>query len=253
MRQPMVSYAQNFEDVLLRRLFPDAADGCYVDVGAGHPTADSVTKHFYDRGWCGINIEPNPAIHALLCAERPRDLNLNLGASNRPGTLPFYEHDGSPSWSVKPQLLIEIFGADPATIRCREVPVVPLSQVFQKHIRRTIDFLKIDAEGHDFQVLEGADLERWRPRVVVIEGSDTQSWDGLFDRSGYHRATCDGVNSYYIRAEDAHLLPRLALPINLHRVSGSPPRACRVSRRGASAPIQWTGCCSRAQGEGGQG
>ncbi len=214
MPRQMVSYAQNFEDVLLRRLFPDVTDGFYVDVGAGHPTADSVTKFFYDLGWSGINLEPNPASHALLTAERPRDLNLNLAASNGWGELPFYECDGSPCWSVHPGYFVEMFGADPTALRRRDVPVLPLSQIFQDHVGRTIDFLKIDAEGHDVAVLEGAALERWRPRVVVVEGTDPQWWAAIFERASYHWATHDGINSYYVRSEDAALLPRLASPVN---------------------------------------
>ncbi len=57
---PMVSYAQNGEDVVLARVFGDRRAGFYVDVGAGHPVVDSVTKHFYDLGWRGINVEPLP-------------------------------------------------------------------------------------------------------------------------------------------------------------------------------------------------
>ena len=64
----MVSYAQNHEDVLLRRVFPDEPNGFYIDVGANDPVRDSVTKHFYDRGWHGINIEPaERSLQATLC------------------------------------------------------------------------------------------------------------------------------------------------------------------------------------------
>ena len=53
-----ISYAQNFEDVMLRRVFAELDTGFYIDVGANDPSADSVTKAFYDAGWHGINIEP---------------------------------------------------------------------------------------------------------------------------------------------------------------------------------------------------
>lgn len=71
-----LSYAQNFEDVMLHRAFRNVERGFYVDVGAFDPTHDSVTKAFYDRGWNGINIEPIPEYHARFTAERPRDINL---------------------------------------------------------------------------------------------------------------------------------------------------------------------------------
>ena len=63
----MISYAQNQEDVLLRREFPDCTNGFYIDVGANDPVWDSVTKHFYDRGWHGINIEPGLEPYEPLC------------------------------------------------------------------------------------------------------------------------------------------------------------------------------------------
>ena len=69
-RDTFISYAQNFEDVLLNRVFRDRLDGSYIDIGALHPTIDSVTKAFYDRGWSGINIEPIKAYHDAICQSK---------------------------------------------------------------------------------------------------------------------------------------------------------------------------------------
>ena len=74
----MISYAQNFEDVMLWRALKNVKNGFYVDVGAGRPELDSVTKHFYEQGWHGINIEPHSEDFLLLAAARPRDVNLNI-------------------------------------------------------------------------------------------------------------------------------------------------------------------------------
>ena len=79
----IISYAQNAEDVRLARLF-DSSSGFYVDIGAGDPTEFSVTKHFYDRGWSGINVEPGPAFERLE-QQRPRDVNLRLAVAPRVG------------------------------------------------------------------------------------------------------------------------------------------------------------------------
>ena len=76
----MISYAQNFEDVMLARVFGSRTDGFYVDVGAGDPVNLSVTKWFYDLGWSGINIEPNRSLFKKLSADRSRDVNLECGA-----------------------------------------------------------------------------------------------------------------------------------------------------------------------------
>jgi hypothetical protein len=81
----IISYAQNREDVLLWRALHDVENGFYIDVGAQDPTHHSVTRAFYDRGWCGVNIEPAAGCFQKLCAERPRDLTLQVALGNREG------------------------------------------------------------------------------------------------------------------------------------------------------------------------
>src|SRR5580700_8067787 len=90
----MISYAQNFEDVLLDRLFENRDSGFYVDVGAMDPVHDSVTKAFYDRGWRGINIEPHPQFYERLVAERSRDINLNVAVGDVEETRTLYAFPG---------------------------------------------------------------------------------------------------------------------------------------------------------------
>src|SRR5664280_2104755 len=82
--KPMVSYAQNREDVVLDRAL-HASTGFYVDVGAASPTVASVTRHFYELGWSGINIEPLPEYVAELRLERPRDQTIQAVAGASPG------------------------------------------------------------------------------------------------------------------------------------------------------------------------
>src|SRR4051812_28298706 len=86
---PMVSYAQNFEDVLLARCFPGPS-GFYVDVGAADPIGHSVTKWFSTRGWTGVNVEPSLEFFRKLEADRPNDVNLHIGISDVPGELTLY-------------------------------------------------------------------------------------------------------------------------------------------------------------------
>src|SRR5271165_2679431 len=76
--EPYISFSLNFEDVILHRLFPFNQTGFYVDVGAGHPRFENDTFSLYQRGWHGINVEPNHNFHAALLEERPRDINLRV-------------------------------------------------------------------------------------------------------------------------------------------------------------------------------
>ena len=82
-----ISYAQNYEDVMLWRALKNVKQGFYVDVGAAWPEQDSVTKAFYDRGWNGINIEPNQELLSSLISSRPADINLGVAIGNETGIL----------------------------------------------------------------------------------------------------------------------------------------------------------------------
>lgn len=218
----MLSYAQNGEDVLLRRLFAEDHVGFYVDVGAHHPVHDSVTCYFHRRGWTGINIEPLPEAFAKLAQERPADVNLNVGVSDAAGELRFYECLDHPALST--------FSAEVAAHHRREgsrfvehaVPVVTLADVFARHVDREVDFLSVDVEGLEREVFESADFERWRPRVVLVEATHPNSpivsheaWEHLLTRAGYLLATFDGLNRFYVRQEDADLCERLRTPLNV--------------------------------------
>ena len=85
-----ISYAQNFEDVMLWRALQHVEKGFYIDVGANDPTRDSVSRAFYELGWHGINIEPIDEWFSKLHTHRPRDVNLNVAASAEPGELVIY-------------------------------------------------------------------------------------------------------------------------------------------------------------------
>lgn len=213
----MISYAQNREDVLLDRLFPGPSPGFYVDVGANDPVRNSVTKHFYDRGWCGLNVEPHPGCFDRLARERPRDVNLHLGLSEREGELTFWEALDESGWSTfSPAQAANLRDAG-MRLRERPVRVATLASICARHVGpgRTIDFLKVDAESHEREVLAGADWRRWRPRAVLVEANGAESWEPILLAAGYGLAAHDGVNRYYLRDEDRDLLPRLATPANV--------------------------------------
>ncbi|HTD03693.1 FkbM family methyltransferase, partial [Undibacterium sp.] len=86
-----ISYAQNFEDVMLWRALKHVPNGFYIDVGANDPEIDSVTLAFYQRGWRGLNIEPMRQYHQRLLAQRPEDINLPVAVSDRAGQMHFYD------------------------------------------------------------------------------------------------------------------------------------------------------------------
>jgi FkbM family methyltransferase len=221
---PLVSYAQNREDVLLYRALSGQSAGFYIDIGANDPTVCSITKSFYELGWHGINIEPVRPVFHRLAAERPRDINLNIGISNCQQTLRFYECVNESTLSTFSASLAAWLAAPPRgfVFKERQVAVMTLAQVCAQYVREPIDFLSIDAETHEREVIEGHDWTRWRARIVIVEDgvcADTgrtchDQWEPYLLQANYLFAFFDGVNRFYVRKEDEQLLPLLQVPVN---------------------------------------
>jgi FkbM family methyltransferase len=209
----MISYGQDHEDVILQRAFPGGMIGTYIDVGANDPVIDSVTKHFYERGWSGINIEPIPHLYDRLRADRPRDINLNVGLANAEGRLTFHESPEKPGWSTFSAALADEYRRSGHELRRREIPVTTLASVCEEHLAGPIDFLKVDVEGFEREVLEGADFRRWRPRVVLVENAAADRWEPLILGADYAMAACTAINRFYVRSEDRSLLPAFREPV----------------------------------------
>ena len=218
---PITSYAQNFEDVMLARAFPGAA-GFYVDVGANDPDIDNVTRHFYERGWSGINIEPLSANSAELRRKRPRDINLEIAVGEDEGTITFYEIGKWHGYSTTDAALAAQHRKDGLKVVEHKVPVRKLAAVLDEHAAgRVIDFLKIDVEGTELSVLRGGDLRRHRPKIIVLESkmpvtlNMVDRVDEVPDRVeeyadflaplGYHFVYHDGLNSFFLAEESRAL------------------------------------------------
>ncbi len=149
----MISYAQNFEDVILRRVFQDRKDGFYIDVGAMDPVLESVTKYFYDEGWSGINIEPNKWFYKKLLQERTRDINLNLAVGEHEESRPLYvfEQYGISTFdeSNRDRFIQLGYQAEEKTVK-----ITTLAAICEQYVTRPIDFLKVDCEGWEKMALK---------------------------------------------------------------------------------------------------
>jgi FkbM family methyltransferase len=223
----MISYAQNREDVVLARVLPRPV-GFYVDVGAADPLIASVTKYFYDLGWHGINLEPRPAALAKLQLERPRDVNLGVAAGSGSGTSSFFLVEEDPDLSTIDELDRDLLTDKGYSTSIHSVDVRTLDDILSEHGVADIDFIKIDVEGSEAAVLEGLDLNKWRPRVVVIEAVEPYSyvrtdhlWRHLLEQAGYVEGCFDGINLFFAQADDSSVLDKLvpASPIDVFKTA----------------------------------
>lgn len=225
----MISYSQNFEDVLLARVFHGIARGFYVDVGAHDPDFLSITKHFYDSGWHGINLEPVPDAYRRFESLRPRDLNLELAAGREEGEAAFFIPADPAFATLDPNVAAQSASTLGDTkITATTVRVRPLNAVLEEHEVTHIDFLAIDVEGAEREVLEGLDLTRHRPVVIVCEATAPAApldfdapdlvftyhqWESLVTDVGYECVFFDGLNRFYLRDESESLRQRFAIPV----------------------------------------
>jgi FkbM family methyltransferase len=232
-----ISYAQNFEDVVLWRALHDVGQGCYIDVGAAHPTAESVTKAFYDAGWSGINIEPGIESHRLLVEERPRDINLQIALGESEGTTNFFRVGRGNGLSTTDDLVASGHERNGWNVERVPMKLSTLASVCASYAIETVHFLKIDVEGSELAVLQGADFTKFRPWILLIESIAPQSlldpqtgeavlgaslpaathdqWESLVIEAGYSFALFDGLNRFYVADEKAEeLQSRLSAPAN---------------------------------------
>ena len=217
------SYAQNFEDVLLNRVFGEETAGTYIDVGAADPELDSVTKAFYDRGWSGINIDPLPASYNRLVQERSRDVNLQIAVGSAAGESTFHVVDAYPELSTTVAAIAEQYADSGRVLNEVQVQVRTLAAICADHITGPVHFLKIDVEGAEAEVLRGADFTTVRPWIVLVESvtfgsstGETPAWDSILRDADYAFAYFDGLNRFYVAAEHAtRLIGFFALPVNV--------------------------------------
>ena len=218
---PLVSYAQNFEDVLLWRALQHVENGFYIDIGAQDPVVDSVSLVFHERGWKGIHAEPTPRYAAMLRQQRPGDTVIEAAVSNLTGLLAFFEIQNT-GISTGEKKIAQEHRERGFEINEISVPTVPLSSILQSCGKRDIHWLKIDVEGFENSVLTSWGRAKARPWIVVIESTlplsqieSYQDWEPELLRRHYLPVFFDGLNRYYVSKEKAELKQAFLAPANV--------------------------------------
>lgn len=206
----LVSYAQNGEDLIVAGFFPDIEKGFYVDVGANHPIRHSVTKILYDKGWHGINIEPNIDLFKQIEKHRPNDINLNIGIAGKEGSLElrvYHSRDGLAGLSTFTSEIKEEYAGqeneDTKNFTDVVVKTTSLAQLFKSQKVDTIHFLKVDVEGFENEVLRSNDWKKYRPILLCIESNHlVNDWHDYLKEQKYTVVFNDGLNDYLLANEE---------------------------------------------------
>ncbi|MBN2378069.1 MAG: FkbM family methyltransferase [Sedimentisphaerales bacterium] len=165
------SYSQDGEDMILQRFYGHKSKGLYVDIGAHHPMRFSNTYVFYKKGWSGINIDAMPGSMKIFKKFRKRDLNLEVPVSNSSQEMTYYIFNETALNTFSKELSEKAVDegkyviVDTVKMRPRS-----LSDLLDEHLEgQKIDFLDIDVEGLDYEVLLSNNWIKYRPTIVLIE------------------------------------------------------------------------------------
>lgn len=215
----LTSYAQNYEDVLLRRALSHVSNGTYIDVGAQDPVTDSVSLCFYQAGWRGIHVEPTPAYAARLRSARPDETVIEAAVSTSAGPLPLFEIPDT-GLSTASKSIAERHGSVGYTPREILVPTVRLAHLLD--LRAEVHWLKIDVEGMEADVIASWDDQPSRPWIVVVEATAPNSqertdhqWRDDLLRRDYQEVHFDGLSRYFVHRDRQELAAAFAAPPNI--------------------------------------
>tara|TARA_B100001175_G_scaffold302790_1_gene297166 strand:+ start:809 stop:1504 length:696 start_codon:yes stop_codon:yes gene_type:complete len=186
------------EDIFIRRFFKDFKEGIYVDVGCYHPIKGSLTHYLYKNGWKGLNIDLSQISIDLFKISRPKDINIRAAISNFDGETYYFENG-----PINQQNSLN--GKNENKIK---IQAYKLNTLLEKFNIEKLDFLNIDAEGHDFNVISDFNFSKYKPKLISIEHNSydfeellNSNIHDLLIKNKYFLASKYGVTCIYIDLE----------------------------------------------------
>jgi FkbM family methyltransferase len=204
-------YSQNGEDCLLWKFFAYKKEGLFIDVGAFDGRFLSNTYSFEQQGWKGICIEPHPVYFKLCNQLRTNSICINAACVKSPDLEKiFFNADeiGLLSGIKKNPVIQKRYqkiGLEFKGFKEIEIQTVTLNQVISQYVQKNqeIDFVSIDVEGTELDVIKGIDLSRYRPRVIVVEINDQEELrNHLVQKNNYYEAISLKQNTFFLRDKD---------------------------------------------------
>ena len=202
------SYSQFGEDRIIQDFFPMGYKGVCIDVGATDGIGMSNSYHFEQQGWLCICCEANPDMYDSLKINRSAAIHCAVGAEDKDEVqfkIVTLEGQGGNQTAVSSveidQRLYDQHLFLQPSVKVINVPMLTLNTILLKypHIDK-IDFLSIDTEGTEIDVMKGFDIHKWQPKVVVLENNfDDRKYVDYMESVGYRRALRNVVNDFYIK------------------------------------------------------
>jgi FkbM family methyltransferase len=160
-------FSEMGEDIIINRLFRKINLGFYIDVGAYHPFKGSLTYLLFKRGWKGVNLDLSKTSIDLFKICRPRDLNINCAVLNKDGKTFFYQN------SIINQQN-SIFKNDKKQKKIR-IKSLKLDSIIKRNCIKRVDFLNVDTEGAELDVVMSLNLKIFRPKLISVEDNNSFS------------------------------------------------------------------------------
>lgn len=206
----MTYYGQFETDKVIKTFFPDNHIGSCVEVGASHGTVSSNTLHFEQIGWKCLCIEPNPGLYSSLKVNRAHTINAAVSSAEE-FELPFHivtlsnGDETAISGLVLDQKLIETHPVK--SVRTIMVPIKSLDFCLESHnflfTDKVIDFVSVDTEGTELDVLKSVDLNKWYIKLLVVENNhdDDTEIRKYLQKFNYKKVMRYQINDFYWRVE----------------------------------------------------
>jgi FkbM family methyltransferase len=211
--KPVIFQSQHGEDVFLWKFFHRKPTGLCVEVGAFDGKSCSNTYAFESLGWDCILVEPDPEMAQRCRENRPASqvIQAAIGPTGAEGNITFHKVRSEAAWSG----MMSFTDANPDHLeKCRRMGarIEELSVRYRSlneilaGTESPIDFISIDVEGHELEVLDGFDLEKFRPTVIMTECTYDRENDLVGEylvARGYRRETTIGCNHVFVRLAGA--------------------------------------------------
>jgi FkbM family methyltransferase len=216
-----VSYAQNSEDVMLWRALKHLNTGFYIDIGARDPVNDSVSLAFYEHQWRGVHVEQTEKYSSKLRLARPDEVIEQITIGSGTETLELYEFSDIGLSTSDSDIAKKHLDSGYKAI-LHVVPVMSLDDLLEKYCDRAVNWMKIDVEGIEKNVIKSWVKSPIRPWILVIRSTlplsqeqSYENWEDMILAKGYRFVYFDGLNRFYVHEAHAELVVSFNCPPNV--------------------------------------